>query len=123
MSNKKILIVDDDLVSVDILSIRLKKNAFDVITATEGLEALDKVYQEFPDLIILALVLPVLDGFHVCRLLKFDERYENIPIIATSVRAKEKEVKLAFEAGANQHIPKPFDPDSVINIVTKLLSS
>lgn len=118
---KKILIVDDDPFFVDILGIKLKKSGYEVITAGEGLGAMDKIHQEHPDLIILDLMLPALDGYHICRLIKYDERYKHIPIIVISSLTKEKDMKLALEVGANKFLTKPVEPETVLQEINKFL--
>ena len=78
---KKILVVEDDLVTQRMLSARLEITGYDVITASDGEEALNKARKENPDLLILDLMLPKMTGYEVCRMLKFDDKYKKIPII------------------------------------------
>jgi DNA-binding response OmpR family regulator len=121
MDKKKILIIDDESDLVEMISIRLEVNNYQVIAASDGQEGLDKARTEKPDLIILDLMLPKLDGCQVCRMLKFDEKYKQIPIIIFTARAQETDVRLGKEAGADAYITKPFEPDILLFKVRELL--
>lgn len=121
MDKMKILIVDDELELVEILSIRLEAHNYQVATAFDGQEALDKARSEKPDLIILDLMLPKLDGYKVCRMLKFDEKYRHIPIIIFTARSQDADIKLGEEVGADAYITKPFEADILLGKIEQLL--
>ena len=121
MAAKRILLVDDETQLVEMVKIRLEASDYEVLCAYDGQEALDKARKEKPDLIILDLMLPKIDGYKVCRMLKFDEKYKNIPIILFSARAQETDVKLGKEVGADAYISKPFDPPSLLGKIKELL--
>lgn len=121
MAAKRILLVDDETQLVEMVKIRLEASDYEVLCAYDGQEALDKARKEKPDLIILDLMLPKIDGYKVCRMLKFDEKYKNIPIILFSARAQETDVKLGKEVGAEAYITKPFDPPSLLEKIKELL--
>ena len=120
-ASKKILIVDDDLNTVDILTVRLKKIGVAVISTGSGLDALDIVSKEKPDLIILDIMLPQIDGYRICRMLKFDDRYEHIPIIILTARAEKKSREIGLEIGADRYITKPFDMEQLTQDIQGLL--
>ena len=120
---KKILLVDDEVGLVDMMKMRLEANNYDVITAFDGNEALEKAKKENPDLIILDLMLPKMDGYKVCGLLKTDTRYSKIPIIIFSAMAQEKDKKLAEEVKADTYITKPFDPQVLLSKIKELLGT
>jgi DNA-binding response OmpR family regulator len=120
MANKKILVVDDEAQLVDMVKMRLEANGYDVITAYNGQEGLDKARRESPDLIILDLMLPKIDGYKVCRMLKFDEKYKNIPIILFTARAQQEDEKLGKEVGADAYITKPFEPQVLLEKIKQL---
>lgn len=120
-NKKKILVVDDESGLVEMLSIRLEANNYQVIAASDGQEGLDKARAESPDLIILDLMLPKLDGCQVCRALKSDEKYKQIPIVIFTARAQESDVKAGNEAGADAYITKPFEPDILLAKVNQLI--
>ena len=122
MTNK-ILLIDDDADVLDILQLKFKSAGYDVVTAGAGLDGLNAVYQKSPNLIVLDLTLPQLDGFQVCRILKFDDRYKHIPIIMLTGRTDDKNIKLGLKCGANKYLGKPFDPDNVLNEVKQLLEN
>jgi len=118
---KKILLVDDEIQLVDVVKIRLEAIGYDVIPAYDGQEALDKARREKPDLIILDLMLPKIDGYKVCRMLKFDEKYKHIPIILFTARAQEEDVKMGEEVGGDAYIIKPFDPQALLDKIKELI--
>jgi DNA-binding response OmpR family regulator len=121
MTKKKILVVEDEEQLVKLVTARLQANNYDVVSAGDGYEAIAKVHLEKPDLIILDLMLPKIDGYKVCRMLKFDARYKNIPIIIFSARAQDSDKKLAQEVGADDYIVKPFEPDVFLSKIKNLL--
>lgn len=122
MDKKRILIVDDEVDLVETVKFRLEANNFEVMGAYDGQEGLDKARKEKPDLIILDLMLPKLDGYKVCRMLKFDEKYKNIPIILFTARAQESDQKMGMEVGADAYITKPFEPQTLIDTINKLIN-
>jgi len=120
-NKKKILVIDDESSLVEMLSIRLEVNNYQVVSACDGQEGLDKARSEAPDLIILDLMLPKLDGYQVCRMLKSDEKYKQIPIIIFTARAQESDIKAGMEAGADAYITKPFEPNILLAKVSQLI--
>lgn len=121
MDKKKILLVEDEKDMRYAVTIQLEASSYEVITAKDGQEALDKVYKERPDLIILDLMLPKMDGYKVCRMLKFDTRYKGIPVIMFTARAQDSDKKIGEEVGSDAYITKPFDPDVLLNKIRELL--
>lgn len=119
---KKILLVDDEPHIITMVENRMKHAGYEVITAGDGQEALAKAQKEKPDLIILDLMLPKLDGYKVCRMLKFDEKYKHIPIIMLSARAQETDKKMGESVGADGYITKPFEPQVLLGKVKDLLA-
>ncbi|MBI5145225.1 MAG: response regulator [Candidatus Omnitrophica bacterium] len=121
MANKKILVVDDEKELVEMIKMRLEANDYEVISAFDGQEALEKAKKEKPDLIILDLMLPKMDGYKVCGLLKADTRYNKIPIIMFTARVQESDIKLGQEVGADAYITKPFEPETLLGKIKELL--
>ncbi len=119
----RVLVVDDEADLVRILQFGLQAIGYEVETASDGQEALKKARETKPDIILLDLMLPKLDGYKVCRLLKFDERYKNIPIIILSARTQEGDQLLAMEMGANRFVTKPYDFAEVLSHIETLLKS
>ncbi|MFH1791091.1 MAG: response regulator [Candidatus Omnitrophota bacterium] len=118
---KRILVVDDEADLVETLTFRLEANGYEVIPAYDGKEALDKARREKPDLILLDLMLPHIDGYKVCGMLKSDDKYKSIPIILFTARAQDQDKKLGLEAGANGYITKPFEAKELLAKIKELL--
>lgn len=121
MPGKRILLVDDEKDLVEIMKFRLEANNYTVICAFDGQEALEKAKNENPDLIILDLMLPKIDGYKICRMLKFDEKYKKIPIVMFTARAQEADRKLGEEVGADAYITKPFDLQVLLDKIKELI--
>jgi len=121
MSKAKLLIIDDESDLVEMLSLRLEANDYQVISASDGQDGLDKARSELPDLIILDVMLPKIDGYKVCRMLKFDEKYKQIPVILFTARTQASDIKLGADVGADAYITKPFEPDILLDKVAQLL--
>lgn len=119
--NKKILIVDDDANNRNILRIRLEALGITVIEAVNGQEGLEKAEAEKPDLIILDVSMPQIDGWEVCKRLKAKEDTKKIPVIMLTAKAMEIEVLRGWEAGADEYLIKPFSPSDLENAVKKFL--
>ncbi|RPJ03051.1 MAG: DNA-binding response regulator [Chloroflexi bacterium] len=107
----KALIVDDDLVLADVLSFTLRRAGFQVIAVHDGQAALDAWRSETPDLIILDLNLPKLDGLEVCQRIR---EQDDVPIIILSVRGDDDDVVRGLELGADDYVPKPFSPRQLV---------
>ncbi len=130
MGKEKILVVDDDPDVLEALKIVLESRPYEVITARDGVEGLEKVRQENPDLIILDLLMPKLDGFGVVRALKEDPRYakySRIPIlILTAVREEASRRRYELETGlamdVDDYAEKPIAPEELLHRVEKLLA-
>jgi DNA-binding response OmpR family regulator len=122
MSPKKILVVDDEVDLAETVRFSLEMEGFNVLVSVNGEDALNQARKENPDLIILDLMLPKLDGYKVCRLLKFDERYKHIPILMLTAKIQEKDKILGKETGADEYITKPFEMDYLMEKVKAHLS-
>jgi DNA-binding response OmpR family regulator len=107
----KALVVDDDLVLSDVLAFTLRREGYEVVTAHDGTDALERWQSESPDLILLDLNLPKLDGLTVCRRIRADS---DTPIIILSVRGEEDDVVTGLELGADDYITKPFSPRQLV---------
>ena len=121
MLKNKILVVDDEEDIRKTVAYQLKAAGYEVITAVDGEEGLEKARAEAPDLIILDLMLPKIEGHKVCGLLKNDTRYKNIPIILFTARVQKEDVELSKEVGADVYITKPFETSDLIGKVEELL--
>ncbi len=121
--NKQLLLVEDDFYSAETLKFALEAKGHNVMLATNGKDALTMVNNEQPQLIILDVMMPKMDGYHFCRLLKFDARFKHIPIIIVSSKIQDADRELGLACGGNEYIAKPYDLDMLINIVEKYLHS
>lgn len=122
-SRGRILVVDDEPDLVRVLEFGLQASGYTVEVASDGQEGLKKARETRPDVILLDLMLPKLDGYKVCRLLKFDDRFKHIPIIILSARTQEGDQTLALEMGANRFVTKPYDFAEILGYIEALLKS
>ena len=116
----RVLLVDDEPSIVKMVGKRLEIEGFDVLVAMDGQEALTKAQGERPDLIILDLMLPKLNGYEVCTMLKQDTRYQQIPIVMFTAKAQDKDEKLGMECGANAFVRKPFRAQELMEKIRTL---
>jgi len=122
MANARILAVDDSPTILEMIKAILQSGGYDVITAADGAEALETARAEIPDLILLDVMLPKLDGYRVCRLLKFDQKYKSIPIIMLTAKTEEQSMATGIRTGANQYLTKPIEPEKLLAAVAAELA-
>ncbi|MBQ3642333.1 response regulator [bacterium] len=118
---KKILIVDDEPDIIEILKFVLETNGYECITANDGEEGLKLAKEASPNLIILDVMMPKMNGYKISRLLKFDAKYKNIPILMLTARSQEGDKLIGEETGADEYITKPFQVDVVLEKVKSYL--
>ncbi len=121
MSKGKILVVDDEIYIVHILDFSLGMEGYEVITALDGEAALEKVKIEKPDLIVLDIMMPKLDGYEVCKTIKANADTQNIPVILLSAKGRNADQKMGFDVGADDYITKPFSPRKLVERINQLL--
>ena len=121
MAKGKILVVDDEVYIVHILDFSLGVEGYDVMTAFDGEQALAKVAQDKPDLIVLDIMMPKLDGYETCKRLKSDAATRDIPIILLSAKGRNVDQKVGFEVGADDYITKPFSPRKLVDRINSIL--
>ena len=119
---KKILVVDDEKDLTALVSLHMKMAGFEVLTASNGEKALDLSREEKPDLIILDLMLPKIDGWQVCERLRQDIATQDIPVIMLTARAETEDKLKGFEAGADDYVTKPFSPRELVARVKRVLA-
>lgn len=117
----RILVVDDVVENVEILKARLESRGYEVITAFDGEEALKKVRESGPDLVLLDVKMPRMDGFQVCRTLRSSKETEMLPVIMVTARADTADIVKGFEAGADDYITKPFKQEELQARVRSML--
>jgi two-component system alkaline phosphatase synthesis response regulator PhoP len=121
MAKGKILVVDDEIYIVHILDFSLGMEGYEVLTALDGEQAVDKARSEHPDLIVLDIMMPKLDGYETCKILKAGEDTKNIPVILLSAKGRNVDQKIGFEVGADDYITKPFSPRKLVERINTLL--
>jgi two-component system phosphate regulon response regulator PhoB len=121
MANQTILIIEDERILVDVLTYNLKQEGFEVQSATDGQEGLRRAQSTLPDLIILDLMLPVIEGLEVCRQLRGDPRTRDIPILMLTARSEEIDEIVGFHMGADDYVTKPFKMKPLIHRIKALL--
>ena len=118
---KKILIVDDELDIVESLKFVLEASDFTCYCAYNGEDGLRLAKEIIPDLIILDVMMPKINGYKISRLLKYDAKYKNIPILMVTARSQEEDKLIGEETGADEYITKPFELDEVVKKVEEYL--
>jgi len=122
MPNEKILLVDDEPDFVEIVRFFLEANEYQVVTAINGEKALEKAIEEKPDLILLDIMMPKMDGFTACRELKNSENTKSIPIIMVTAKGSRGDVAQAARSGANSYIMKPFNLAKLVDKIQETLN-
>jgi len=121
MAKENILIVDDEEDVLELVRYNLDRNGYGIETATTGEQALTKARTKLPNLIILDLMLPGIDGLEVCRKLKSDTKTQNIPIIMLTAKGEEADIVTGLELGADDYVTKPFSPKVLVARVRRIL--
>ncbi len=110
----RVLVVDDEVDFASGLKDRLEFEGYEVMVANNGRDGLETAKREIPDMILLDVMMPELDGFMVCRLLKFDDKFKDVPIFMLTARNQEEDRNVGFSSGADDYIPKPVDFDHLL---------
>ncbi|NOT32832.1 MAG: response regulator [Candidatus Eisenbacteria bacterium] len=121
MAKGKILVVDDEIYIVHILDFSLGMEGYEVVTALDGEQAVEKARAEHPDLIVLDIMMPKLDGYETCKILKADAATKDIPVILLSAKGRNVDQKVGFEVGADDYITKPFSPRKLVERINSIL--
>lgn len=118
---KNILIIEDVEDHLEIVKLILEQHGYNILVATTGLEGLNCARSNSPDLVILDVVLPEMNGYEVCKEIKNGADTRSIPVIMLSVRSNPEDIETAYKAGANKYITKPFNLEDLIKEVKKHL--
>ncbi len=121
-NGKKILIVDDEQDIVETLKFMLEAQGYECFCAYDGENGLNMAKEIMPDLMILDVMMPKINGYKISRLLKYDNKYKDIPIIMVTARSQEDDKLIGQETGVNEYITKPFELDEVIAKVNEYLA-
>src|SRR5438094_5613099 len=120
---KKILAVDDERHIVRLVEVNLQRAGYEVVTAYDGREALEKVKSEKPDLVVLDVMMPYMDGFEVLKNLKADPSTAEIPVIMLTAKAQDADVFRGWQSGVDCYLTKPFNPMELIAFVKRIFKS
>ena len=118
----KVLLVEDDLPTVELIKFALQSEGFEVVAVYDGITALRTVEKEKPDLILLDVMIPGVDGFEVCQLIKHNIKLMHIPVLMVTAKVRKEDRALGLEKGADDYITKPFDPIDLVNRVKKFIT-
>lgn len=117
----KILVVDDEPTIVRLMEFILARQGHQMLVATNGEDALEKVRTEKPDLVLLDIMMPRIDGYEVARTLRADADTATLPIIMLSAKAQEEDIRKGVDVGVDKYITKPFSPEHLVHVVTDML--
>ena len=120
-TTKRILICDDDPVILRLLQVNLELEGYDVLLAHHGEHAIEVANEQHPDLVILDIMMPRLDGYQTCERLKAGEQTKEIPIVFLSAKAQQADIEKGKEFGVAEYLTKPFDPNDLIDVVQRLV--
>ncbi|MBN2081024.1 response regulator [bacterium] len=121
MKREKVVVIEDEANILEVIAYNLKRENYQVLVCQDGEEGLSLVRREAPDLVLLDLMLPGLDGIEVCRRLKADPLTSDIPIVMVTAKGEESDIVLGLGIGADDYIPKPFSPRELVARVRAVL--
>jgi two-component system alkaline phosphatase synthesis response regulator PhoP len=121
MSRGKVLVVDDEEYIQHILNFSFGAEGYDVVTASDGAEGLSKAKDEKPDVIVMDIMMPRMDGYEACKKIKADPVTRNIPVILLTAKGRDVDRKLGSDAGADDYVVKPFSPGRLIERVEGII--
>lgn len=119
----KVLVVDDEPSILMPLEFLMRKSGYQVYIARNGTEAIESVDRELPQIIVLDIMMPDVDGYEVCRYIRSHEKMEGAKVIFLSAKTKEADIKKGYEAGADLYIPKPFSTRFLMEKIKELTQS
>ncbi len=120
---KRVLVVDDERHIVRLVQVNLERQGYEVLTAYDGVECLEKAKSERPDLIVLDVMMPRMDGFEALQRLKSDPETSHIPVIMLTARAQDRDVLQGYQYGADLYLTKPFSPMELLSLVRRVFES
>jgi DNA-binding response OmpR family regulator len=120
---RKVLVVDDDPYIFELVQIYIASDRVEILQAPDAYTGLDLALREDPDVILLDIMMPGMDGLEMCRLLRDTPEIERIPVIILSAKAKKKDIEAGYEAGADDYVTKPFEPDVLARRIDRMLGN
>ena len=121
INKRKILVVDDDPYILMSLEFLMKKNGYDVMVARNGTEALDIVEKQIPDIVLLDIMMPDVDGYEICRYIKKTAKLKHAKVVFMSAKSKEADIQKGYDLGAALYITKPFSTRELVKQIKELL--
>jgi len=119
---KKILVVDDDPYILMSLEFLMKKNGFEVMVARNGTEALEIVDKQVPDIVLLDIMMPDVDGYAICKHIKSSKKLKEAKVVFMSAKSKESDIQKGYDLGASLYVTKPFSTRQLLKQVQELIS-
>lgn len=120
-TTKKILVVDDDPYILMSLEFLMKKNGFEVMVARNGTEALDIVEKQVPDIVLLDIMMPDVDGYAICKHIKSSKKLKDAKVVFMSAKSKETDIRKGYDLGASLYVTKPFSTRQLLKQVQELI--
>lgn len=120
---KKILVVDDERHIVRLVEVNLQRAGYDIVVAYDGVEALEKVKSDTPDMIVLDVMMPRMDGFEVLQNLQADPSTADIPVIMLTAKAQDADIFKGWQSGVSSYLTKPFNPRELLTFVERIFQS
>lgn len=116
----KVLVCDDERHIVRLIQVNLERQGYKVVTAFDGKEGLEKIQSEQPDLVVLDVMMPYMDGFEVLKTIRRDEKTAELPVIMLTAKAQDKDVFEGYHYGADMYLTKPFNPMELVAFVKRI---
>ncbi|CAN5529787.1 N/A [soil metagenome] len=116
----KVLVCDDERHIVRLIQVNLERQGYQVVTAFDGKEGLEKIRAEKPQLVVLDVMMPYMDGFEVLKALRREPETENLPVIMLTAKAQDKDVFEGYHYGADMYLTKPFNPMELVTFVKRI---
>lgn len=117
----KVLVIEDSVTQREMISNLLRGSGLTVIEASDGVEALSKIQENLPDLVVLDIVMPRMNGYEVCRRLKADPKTQHVPVVMCSSKGEEFDRYWGMKQGADAYVAKPFQPTELVGTVKQML--
>ena len=118
----KILVCDDERSIVRLIQVNLERQGWSVVTAYDGKEGLEKVKSDKPDIVVLDVMMPYMDGFEVLKNLRRDPEYQNLPVVMLTAKAQDKDVFEGYHVGADVYLTKPFNPMELVTFIKRIIA-
>ena len=121
LRRKRVLVCDDDPVILRLLEVNLELEGYDVLSATNGVEAVEVATAEDPDLVILDIMMPRMDGYEACERIKANDKTKDTPIVFLSAKAQLADIDRGTVSGVSEYLTKPFDPAELAAVIERLV--